>query len=900
MFTGVHPQWFEPYFEGFRLAINMSEYNIKWGSIGFEDGSYVECYSEEDNAILTCASFSRVVRVVIRHVRGQPMEVLHTTRTNASLCRTIRYDVHSGTINETYSYRTNYDPRNRSWYYAAPRIPLGSGWSAPYPTADPALLAVDVSRSIFNSSSLFVGLLAFTLDLTVISQFVATMGKGTQNVDSVLLDQNGNLLATSWADVTYKIYKDTVSNPLCQRTTNTTPRPTNYFCVLSYEELGYQPLLDLSASYADIIRDGADVSRLSLDGEIYYVGIGKITTIVKGTDLTNILFLKESDLIEEVIRGRNVGTYISIALVVAAVMINLGVLTLLLRPLGELAENMMRMAALQTDESFDKGLDSNLYEIAAIQSAFVWMRGELHTLKKFVPQSLLAAQRISSDEDDDDGPIVTDSQDDTADGSRTFVVSPTAVLNQTDTVVDFLENQNQNIFDRTESRQNNSRNSRANQPSRQGRNTANGQGSVPMRTITIAPTLNTNASIHSRRVTMLAANVSQFHSHLATCPDASVSIMGVVSEVVHAMEKAAIENKGVMDGFLGDRFMISFNAVTPVGNHASNAASCALAAARNLAQIRIHANQNVAIHRGHQPRVLRLTSGIASGYVLVGNMGSNGVKRFTILGHAVSTATVLERLCKRYAPDTVALTSSDSLPDIENFFEYLLVDAVELPLPSSDFRPTVLLGNTSLEHAYRLQNRRYIASIRGHRSDGGGGSEWMYAITEGAKLSKFANLNRAFLAYVNSSQSASRATPEGAQLPLQSIGQPSLLTPANASENTIPPLALSSTAPMSIDAEDWLFSAKEALRLAIADIDFRDPDTESERLVVELLQTLISKEIPGTSYCNRLTKYYQECVLSNVRHLNNQQYTSGGHGVLQGGTIHSTSIYDLVSVENYQ
>eukprot|EP00388_Colpodella_angusta_P041988 GDKK01054849.1.p2 GENE.GDKK01054849.1~~GDKK01054849.1.p2 ORF type:complete len:106 (-),score=1.61 GDKK01054849.1:329-646(-) len=105
---------------------------------------------------------------------------------------------------------------------------------------------------------------------------------------------------------------------------------------------------------------------------------------------------------------------------------------------------------------------------------------------------------------------------------------------------------------------------------------------------------------------------------------------------------------------------------------------------------------------------------------------------------------------------------------------------------------------------------------------------------------------------------------------------------------------------MSIDAEDWLFSAKEALRLAIADIDFRDPDTESERLVVELLQTLISKEIPGTSYCNRLTKYYQECVLSNVRHLNNQQYTSGGHGVLQGGTIHSTSIYDLVSVENYQ
>lgn len=910
-FTGTKVQWFEPYFDKFRMAINMSGYTLKWGTIGFEDGRYVECVVDGGSANFSCSYTSKRINLVVRHTRGQPMEIISTSPSFFAYTRECVYRLADGALLKKSSVLSTYDPRNRSWYYAAPRVPFGSGWSEPYPTASPPVMAVDVSRSVFNARGSFLGLLALTIDLTELTNFLSQIGAGTRNSVSILLDQNEKLLATSWQDVTYHANKTVfdTADDLCQ------PLPgysTSFLCVLSVQELGYTPMVELTAQHSQLIRYGArETSRLQLDNMYYFVGVAKIRTPVAGTELTHILFMPEDDLISDVVTGRNVGAYICIGVVLVAVVINLVVLTFLLKPLGELADDMFKVAVLQTDDTFDsKKFDSALYEIAAIQSAFVWMRGELHAMKKFVPHSLLAAQRISSDDDDDDGPIITDSQDETVDGSRTFVVSPMTVgIAQIDTVVDFA-NENPN-FERSESRQNHSRNSR--QTSRPGRSTALGNLSVPnqgtmMKSITISQTLNMSATIHSRKVTMLAANVCQFHSHLATCPDASMSVMGVVSEVVHAMERAAIENKGVLDGFLGDRFLISFNAVTPVGNHAANAAGCALAAGRNLAQIRINGVQNITLHRGSQPRSLRLTSGIASGHVLVGNMGSNGVKRFTILGHAVSSATVLERLCKRYAPDTVALASNDSLPDIENFYEYLLVDAVELPLPAPEYRQS---DGTNSVH---LANRRVIASLRGPRIHGNNGSsEWMYTIAEGEKASKYEKLNRAFLTYIHSTPAVSQGTTHADTLPVQSMGTQVAPSSSPAGLATISPQGLSP----SSEVADWMFAAKEALRLAIADIDFRDPSTESQRLTVELLQTLIGKGIPGVTYCNPLSQYYQECVLSTMfkaNSTNNNQYNiiseflgglsntnnhanqtiNGGEGI-----IGNSSIYDLVSVENY-
>eukprot|EP00758_Cryptobia_borreli_P006956 Tbor_TRINITY_DN5227_c0_g1::TRINITY_DN5227_c0_g1_i18::g.16111::m.16111 len=155
---------------------------------------------------------------------------------------------------------------------------------------------------------------------------------------------------------------------------------------------------------------------------------------------------------------------------------------------------------------------------------------------------------------------------------------------------------------------------------------------------------------------MLSLNVVGYHATLSGTDDSKIS--QIQTALVSAISSACSEHRGVMDGFQGDRFLASFNAVTNVGNHALQAVYAAHTACR-------------AVETMHTP--LTVTVGVASGSAIVGNMGSATIKRFTILGHVVSTAATLERLAKWYRTDGGVLAGGATVTDVENFFDVLTV-----------------------------------------------------------------------------------------------------------------------------------------------------------------------------------------------------------------------------------
>lgn len=90
-----------------------------------------------------------------------------------------------------------------------------------------------------------------------------------------------------------------------------------------------------------------------------------------------------------------------------------------------------------------------------------------------------------------------------------------------------------------------------------------------------APALNTAVRLMNRKVTILSLNVCGFQKLAGARADDLLLRHG---KIVKAVSDVCTDYRGVMDGFQGDRFLISFNAVTHAGSHTTLAAHAAAAA----------------------------------------------------------------------------------------------------------------------------------------------------------------------------------------------------------------------------------------------------------------------------------------------------------------------------------
>jgi len=127
-----------------------------------------------------------------------------------------------------------------------------------------------------------------------------------------------------------------------------------------------------------------------------------------------------------------------------------------------------------------------------------------------------------------------------------------------------------------------------------------------------------------------------FFSDLAGFTDLSEKLppeelVDVVNRYLAAVTDFILDNNGYVDKYIGDAVMGVFGSPEPISNHALGACRAALATRNWMAKA--FADTPVKLHA----RI-----GLNTGQMVVGNVGSERKKNFTVLGDAVNLASRLE------------------------------------------------------------------------------------------------------------------------------------------------------------------------------------------------------------------------------------------------------------------
>jgi adenylate cyclase len=118
-------------------------------------------------------------------------------------------------------------------------------------------------------------------------------------------------------------------------------------------------------------------------------------------------------------------------------------------------------------------------------------------------------------------------------------------------------------------------------------------------------------------------------------------LLEIVNRYLQEMSECLLDHGAYIDKYIGDAVMAVFGAPSADADHAAAACAGALAAQRVLAKI----NAGLAVTHGLS---LGMRIGINTGEMLVGNLGSDRKKNYTVLGDAVNLASRLEGANKEF------------------------------------------------------------------------------------------------------------------------------------------------------------------------------------------------------------------------------------------------------------
>lgn len=160
-----------------------------------------------------------------------------------------------------------------------------------------------------------------------------------------------------------------------------------------------------------------------------------------------------------------------------------------------------------------------------------------------------------------------------------------------------------------------------------------------------------------KRVTIFFADISGFTTLAEkTSPE---EISKILIDVLNLFTDEIIENKGVIDKYIGDCVMAFWGA--PIESENDEINSCKAA----VASIKLLEEKNKDFEKNGLPRI-SFRVGIHSGEAIVGNLGSDRVFDYTVVGDSVNLASRMESLNKYFA--TNILISEDTLNKTAGLF----------------------------------------------------------------------------------------------------------------------------------------------------------------------------------------------------------------------------------------
>ena len=182
-----------------------------------------------------------------------------------------------------------------------------------------------------------------------------------------------------------------------------------------------------------------------------------------------------------------------------------------------------------------------------------------------------------------------------------------------------------------------------------------------------------------REVSILFTDIRGFTSISETLSPQQV--VALLNRYFTPMTALVRQREGTLDKFIGDALMAFWNAPLDVPDHAERAVSAALAMRESLVSL----NEELRAEFGVD---IRIGAGIHTGSVYVGNMGSNDLINYTLIGDNVNLASRLEGLCVQYGVD--AVVSESAMSRCNNAFAFQHVDTVRVrgrQLPVAVYHP---------------------------------------------------------------------------------------------------------------------------------------------------------------------------------------------------------------------
>ncbi len=165
-------------------------------------------------------------------------------------------------------------------------------------------------------------------------------------------------------------------------------------------------------------------------------------------------------------------------------------------------------------------------------------------------------------------------------------------------------------------------------------------------------------------------------------------LTALLNEYLTAMTKVILENDGIIDKYEGDLVMAEFGAPVWYEDHAAKCCRAALGMQAKLANMR-------EVWRGQGRDELYSRVGVNTGPMIVGNMGSEEVFDYTVMGDAVNLSSRLEGANKSY--DTTIMIGTKTAQEIGDRFLVRSLDFLRVKGKNEPVEVFELIGENPRE-----------------------------------------------------------------------------------------------------------------------------------------------------------------------------------------------------------
>ncbi|MDD5223154.1 MAG: adenylate/guanylate cyclase domain-containing protein [bacterium] len=201
------------------------------------------------------------------------------------------------------------------------------------------------------------------------------------------------------------------------------------------------------------------------------------------------------------------------------------------------------------------------------------------------------------------------------------------------------------------------------------------------------------------------------------------TVVHILNEYLTPMTEVVFQQGGMLDKYIGDAIMAVWGAPLTLPDHARRACITALEMMKRLK----------VLQQGWEERKLppiNIGIGVNTGPMSVGNMGSEMLFDYTVIGDSVNLASRLEGLNKEYG--TNIIVSEGTYQETKDEFVFRVMDRVVVKGKKETVGIFELLGNKEDAAQFSERVARFEAGFKAYQN-----RQWQEAIREFEALGKY-------------------------------------------------------------------------------------------------------------------------------------------------------------------